>query len=78
MGDIVQFPRLRVVQDNNDGHELSLQWCEAKSKVKAVCACGVEFGRWRPEEKTPKENLAPARRAFRRHMADVRTEANNG
>lgn len=78
MGDIVQFPRLRVVQQEAEGHELSLQWCESRSKVKAVCACGVEFARWRPEHGTPKENLTPARRAYRQHMTEVRAEVGNG
>lgn len=70
MGKVIPFrQRSAIVVEPGASHELSLQWAERRTKIKAVCRCGVEFGRWRPEEKTPKSNLAPVRKAYREHIA---------
>lgn len=72
MGKVIPFRRRSaIVVEPGTTHELSLQWAERRTKVKAICRCGIEFGRWRPEHGSPKENLAPVRKAYREHVAEI-------
>lgn len=71
MGKIIPFPKRQPIASETATHELSLEWANRRTKIKAACRCGVEFGRWAPEEGSPDVNLAKVRAAYRTHMADV-------
>lgn len=73
MGKIISFAEALARRQRREKaeHELSLQWTEQRTKVKAVCACGIEFARWVPEHGDPTDNLRPVRLAYREHVVAV-------
>lgn len=75
MGKILDFAealaRRQARDESKPAHQLSLVWVEQRTKTAAVCSCGIEFDRWRPENCERDGNLDRLRVAYRQHVEAV-------